>query len=79
MFDKINCLTKANEILNIKKEDNRKLVFVYTQPKVGSTSIVSSLRLYAINKIQVIHVHDETMLKILGNIENVKYNRYYKL
>jgi hypothetical protein len=71
MSIKINNLKKANEILNIKIDDKRKLVFVYTQPKVGSTSIVSSLRLYAIDKIQVIHVHDETMLKMLGNIENV--------
>jgi len=68
---KVSYLEQANKILNIKEEDNRKLVFVYTQPKVGSTSIVSSLRLYAIDKIQVIHIHDETMLKMLGNIENV--------
>uniref|UniRef100_A0A6C0IRU5 Uncharacterized protein n=1 Tax=viral metagenome TaxID=1070528 RepID=A0A6C0IRU5_9ZZZZ len=76
-------LQKANEILNIRESDNRKLVFVYTQPKVGSTSIVSSLRLYAIDKIHVIHVHDETMLKMLGNIEFVSiqdiinYNKIY--
>jgi hypothetical protein len=70
-MSKNDYLQRVNEILNIKKTDNRKLVFVYTQPKVGSTSIVSSLRLYAIDKIQVIHVHDETMLKMLGNIQNV--------
>ena len=71
MSIKLNYLKKANEILNIRENDKRKLVFVYTQPKVGSTSIVSSLRLYAIDKIHVIHLHDETMLKMLGNIENV--------
>lgn len=77
----MNHLKQANEILNIKENDKRKLVFVYTQPKVGSTSIVSSLRLYAIDKIHVIHVHDETMLQMLGNIQFVSiqdiinYNR----
>jgi hypothetical protein len=70
-MNKLDHLNEVNEILNIKNDDKRKLVFVYTQPKVGSTSIVSSLRLYAIDKIQVIHIHDETMLKMLGNIENV--------
>lgn len=70
-MSKLFFLQKANEILNIKSTDNRKLIFVYTQPKVGSTSIVTSLRLYAIDKIHAIHVHDETMLQILGNINNV--------
>ena len=46
------------------------LIFVYTPPKVGSTSLVSSLRLSASNKFIVIHVHDEIMLNILTNYNN---------
>ena len=42
------------------------LVFVYSVPKVGSTSIVSSLRIFGQNKLNVVHVHDETMLQTLS-------------
>jgi hypothetical protein len=46
------------------------LIFVYTPPKVGSTSLVSSLRLSASHKFIVLHVHDETMLNILTSYNN---------
>jgi hypothetical protein len=57
-------------------------LFVYSTPKVGSTSIVSSLRIFGITKINIIHIHDEEMLKVLGNIseitinELILYNKY---
>lgn len=72
--EKIKKLTEANEILNIDKHQNNKLVFVYSAPKVGSTSIVSSLRLFGFNKINIIHIHDEEMLKVLANISDVTIN-----
>jgi hypothetical protein len=51
-----------------KKFNN--IIFIYTPPKVGSTSLVSSLRLSASNKFLTIHVHDENMLNILTNYDN---------
>ena len=65
-------------IQEIKKEDNAatikqcaeeylkvtcpKVVFVYTGLKVGSTSLVSSFRIFASKKINVFHFHNENML-----------------
>lgn len=46
------------------------IIFVYTPPKVGSTSLVSSLRLSASEKYIVLHVHDETMLSVLTGYDN---------
>jgi hypothetical protein len=83
--DKIKKLTEANNLLNINKHQNNKLVFVYSAPKVGSTSIVSSLRLFGIDKVSVIHIHDEEMLKVLANItditinEIILFNKYLQL
>ena len=51
----------------IKRYDN--IIFIYTPPKVGSTSLVSSLRLSASGKFLTIHVHDETMLNVLTSYD----------
>ena len=67
-------LKQANEILNINKHNYNKLVFVYSAPKVGSTSIVSSLRLFCIEHIDIIHIHDEEMLKVLTKLEGITIN-----
>ena len=71
--EKINNLIKANKTLNILNSNN-KIIFVYSAPKVGSTSIVSSLRIFSNNTYNIIHVHDEEMLNVLGNIKNVSVN-----
>ena len=72
---KIQKLNEANNLLNINRHpQNNKLVFVYSAPKVGSTSIVSSLRLFGIDKLNVIHIHDEEMLKVLAHITDVTIN-----
>ena len=68
--------------MNINKFPRNKLVFVYSAPKVGSTSIVSSLRIFGSDKFSVIHIHDEEMLKVLGHVngitinEIILYNKY---
>ena len=65
--EKMQKLNEANNLLNITRHpQNNKLVFVYSAPKVGSTSIVSSLRLFGIDKVNIIHIHDEEMLKVLA-------------
>ena len=71
---KLSLLTRVNELLHINKFPHNKLVFVYSAPKVGSTSIVSSLRIFGSNKFSVIHIHDEEMLKVLGHINGISVN-----
>jgi hypothetical protein len=68
---KLNRLKEINNILNIKYD---KIIFVYSQPKVGSTSLVSSLRLFNNNNCHIIHIHDEIMLKTLKGIDDIKIN-----
>ena len=58
----------TNEIIKNKKT----IIFIYTPPKVGSTSLVSSLRLSGARKYNVIHIHDENMLKVLTGFDNKK-------
>lgn len=65
---------EANKRLNISDNPLRPIVFVYSVPKVGSTSIVSSLRLFAVEKIDIIHVHDETMLQVLSGVKDLTVN-----
>jgi hypothetical protein len=71
---KIELLIKTNELLNVNKNQHNKLLFVYSTPKVGSTSIVSSLRIFGITQINIIHIHDEEMLKVLGRISDITIN-----
>jgi len=46
------------------------LVFVYTPPKVGSTTLVTSFRMSCARKVNVLHIHDENMLSIITGIKN---------
>ena len=71
---KLNELTNVNKLLKINDDKTRKLVFVYTAPKVGSTALVSSLRIFCIETMDIIHIHDEVMLRILTNVDNVSIN-----
>jgi hypothetical protein len=88
-FDNVeytNKLKYANECLGIcddlNIEKNRNIVFIYSPPKVGSTTLVSSIRLSAAHKFTVNHIHNEIMLKVLYNITNItvleiiKYNKF---
>jgi hypothetical protein len=79
---KIELLKFANSVLNINKSKLNKIIFIYSKPKVGSTSLVTSIRIFASNIYNVIHVHDEKMLEVLSNItdltvnEIIIYNKY---
>lgn len=81
-IEKKTLLERANEVMNINKNITNKMIFVYSGPKVGSTSIVSSLRIFGREKFSILHIHDEEMLKILGHIngitvnEIILYNKY---
>jgi hypothetical protein len=82
-----NELKEVNTRIGIKDdlsvEKNKTLIFVYCPPKVGSTTVVSSLRLSASNKVTVIHLHNDVMLKVLFNVTNttvneiIHFNRYF--
>jgi len=49
-------------------------IFIYTPPKVGSTTLVTSLRVSLGKSYNIIHIHDEIMLSVLTGITNVKIN-----
>jgi hypothetical protein len=72
MGDRIQYIKEFNDkIFNNDTTKNKKLIiFVYTPPKVGSTSLVSSLRISGARRYNVIHIHDEKMLSILTNYDN---------
>jgi hypothetical protein len=84
--EKLQLLKEANEKMCVCEdqsvEKNKNLIFVYCPPKVGSTSLVTSFRLCALNKYTIYHIHDELMLKVLCGIENltvneiIQYNKY---
>lgn len=50
------------------------IIFIYTAPKVGSTSLVSSIRICASHKFSIIHIHDEIMLNFFTGINSVTVN-----
>lgn len=52
-------------------ERNNQWIFVYCAPKVGSTSLVSSLKLFACEKYTVFHAHDDNPLHTLTNIDTI--------
>ena len=65
----------SEEILNkLFNNQSQNYVFIYTPPKVGSTTLVSSLRISLGNTFSVIHIHDDTMLSVLTGINNVTVN-----
>jgi hypothetical protein len=50
------------------------IIFIYTPPKVGSTSLVSSIRISASHKFSIIHIHDEIMLNFFTGINSITIN-----
>ena len=81
-INRLELLKNANSRIGLSDEKIRNIVFVYTPPKVGSTTLVSSIRLSASYKFRVIHLHDEDMLFVLTGLtgitidEIIKYNKY---
>ena len=82
----LNKMKYVNESLGISDdfsvEKNKNIIFIYTPPKVGSTTLVSSIRINTCGKFTVLHLHNEIMLKILYKITDVtvldiiKYNKF---
>lgn len=81
-YQKIQKLKTANELMNISENKERNsIIFVYCPPKVGSTTLVTSLRLSTQNNY-IFHIHDEFMLNVLSGVKDVtineiiQYNKY---
>ena len=70
----LESLKNINNVLNITQSVLNKIIFIYTYPKVGSTSLVTSIRIFASHIYNVIHIHDENMLKRISNINNITIN-----
>ena len=70
--EKINALEDLNsKLLNKNPSPNNNIIFVYCPPKVGSTTLVSSIRLSAAQKFTIIHIHDETLFSAISVNPNV--------
>jgi len=63
-----------NAVNNLFKNEISNYIFIYTPPKVGSTTLVSSLRISLGKKYNVIHIHDDIMLNVLTGINNISVN-----
>lgn len=78
----VNLLKEVNKKLYLEDETIQNIIFVYCPPKVGSTTLVSSIRLSASDKFKVLHIHDETMLNVLTGINGItikqiiQYNKH---
>jgi hypothetical protein len=75
--DKLPQIKEANDkifpsLTNNKKNQN--IIFIYTPPKVGSTTLVSSIRISASHKFLIIHIHDEIMLNFFTGINSITIN-----
>ena len=58
----------------IFKNNTNNYIFIYSPPKVGSTTLVSSLRISLGKLYNIIHIHDEVMLTVLTGITNISVN-----
>jgi hypothetical protein len=64
----------AETVNKLFKISTNNYIFIYTPPKVGSTTLVTSLRVSLGKSYNTIHIHDETMLSVLTGINNIKIN-----
>jgi len=69
-----NNIDIKDSIKKIFKYEYNNYIFIYTPPKVGSTTLVSSLRISLSNSYNIIHIHDEIMLSVLTGINNITIN-----
>jgi hypothetical protein len=72
VLKEVNKKLRLSDDLTIEK--NRNLIFIYCPPKVGSTTLVTSLRLSCANRMTILHIHCEEMLYVLCDIKNITIN-----
>ena len=71
MSDHMQQIIDAFNKLFSNTSDN--YIFIYTPPKVGSTTLVTSLRVSLGKTYNIIHIHDDVMLNVLTGL-NVSVN-----
>jgi hypothetical protein len=54
--------------------DAQNYIFIYTPPKVGSTTLVTSLRVSLGRSFNVIHIHDDIMLTVVTGFNDITVN-----
>ena len=64
----------SNAVNKLFKSDTDNFIFIYTPPKVGSTTLVSSLRICLGKCYNIVHIHDDIMLSVLTGINNITVN-----
>jgi hypothetical protein len=70
-----NLLNINNDSINDEKYLYRDIVLLYCPQKVGSTSIVTSIRLFASDKFMVYHTHDTKIADLLNDkITSIEVN-----
>jgi hypothetical protein len=72
MTDKLDKIKNAAE--KFVGDDIKKIILIYTPPKVGSTTLVTTLRMCLGNTHAVTHMHNEAMLDVLYGIKDVTIN-----
>lgn len=73
MVDKITISESVRKLFKTFDTDQH-FILIYTPPKVGSTTLVTSLRVSLGKSYNIIHIHDEIMLNVLTGIENITIN-----
>ena len=72
---KLNKLKEVNKKLGLENIENNykhsNVIFVYSVPKVGSTSLVSSLKLFVFFGFVIIHIHSEIMLECFSKVKDI--------
>ena len=63
-----NIILSFNKLFNTTSDN---YIFIYTPPKVGSTTLVTSLRVSLGKTYNITHLHDEVMLSVLTGINNI--------
>jgi len=64
----------TSSIEKLFSSESNNYIFIYTPPKVGSTTLVSSLRISLGKSFNIIHIHDEVMLSVLTGIQGISVN-----
>jgi hypothetical protein len=64
----------SNTVDKLFSLQTNNFIFIYTPPKVGSTTLVSSLRISLGKVYNIVHIHDDIMLNVLTGINNITVN-----
>ena len=68
-------IIESIENLFNSNSNSNNYIFIYTPPKVGSTTLVSSLRISLGKSYNIIHIHDDVMLSVLTGNNNISVNK----